>query len=389
MNLPERDFVQDSINYRFKNIHLLEQAFTRKSYSAEHPEVQDNEVLEFYGDAALDFVVTRMLYAKFSKIVNNMFISEKNEGELTKLKSIIVSKESLARCMYNFGFSDFLYLGESDKKNEAQKSISVNEDLFEAIIGAVAVDSNWDYPVLEMVCRTMLQMETINNYLTVLVREKSLSLGFGEPCYKSKQNQTSNIEDLKQHSSFTNAYLGVNGFHTSKNPKTGKHEYGIQIGEHNFMGYGDGSYQAYLDADKKAYQFLCQEEIKHQFANIDYENPVSTLHELFQKKILMEVRYEFGEYHDENGNPIWNCKAILEGFDIFSADNISKKHAKQEAAAKLLNHITTNVIEEVSDNAMTSYSFTGKFAKLSDEEKEKLLKDFDNMWEQNNVYTKN
>lgn len=381
MTLPERDRVQDSINYRFKNIHLLEQAFTRKSYSAEHPENQDNETLEFYGDAALDFVVTRTLYVKFSKIVNNLFVSEKNEGELTKLKSILVSKESLARCMYNFGFSDFLYLGESDKKNEAQKSISVNEDLFEAIIGAVAVDCNWDYSILEKVCKIMLQMETVNNFLSVLVKEKSHFLGFGEPCYEPKQYQISNIADLEQHSFFNNAYLGINGFQTSKNPKTGKHEYGIRIGEHNFTGYGDGAYQAYLDADKKAYHFLCQEEIKRQFANIDYENPVSTLHELFQKKIIMEVRYEFGEYHDENGNPIWNCKAILEGFEIFSADNISKKHAKQEAAAKLLNYITTNVIEKASNNVMFSHRFSGKMAQLSDEEKEKILKDFDSMWE--------
>ena len=381
MNLPDRDFVQDSINYRFKNIHLLEQAFTRKSYSAEHPGVQDNEILEFYGDAALDIVVTRTLYVKFSKIVNNRFVSEKNEGELTKLKSILVSKESLARCMYYSGFSDFLYLGESDKKNEVQKSISVNEDLFEAITGAVAVDSNWDYPVLERVCKTMLQMETINDYLTILVKEKSLSLGFGEPCYVPKQYQTSNIGNLKPHSFSNNVYLGLNPFCTSKNPKTGKHEYGIRIGDYNFIGYGEGTYQAKFDADKKAYHFLCQEEIKRQFANIDYENPVSTLHELFQKKIIMEVRYEFGEYHDENGNPIWNCKAILEGFEIFSADNISKKHAKQEAAAKLLNYITTNVIEKASNNVMVSHRFSGKIAQLSDEEKEKILKDFDSMWE--------
>ena len=88
MDRPEIDSVQSGINYNFNNLRLLNQAFTRKSYSAEHPEAQDNEVLEFYGDAVLDFFVTKQLYEHFSKIVNNELISEKNEAELTKLKSI-------------------------------------------------------------------------------------------------------------------------------------------------------------------------------------------------------------------------------------------------------------------------------------------------------------
>lgn len=179
MNRQDIDFVQSSIIYQFKNLQLLEQAFTRKSYSEEHPEVQNNEVLEFYGDEILDFFVTKMMYKRFSRILNNELVSEKNEGELTKLKSILVSKESLARCMYNIGFSKFLYLGKSDEKNEVYKSKSVNEDLFEAIIGAVAADCDWNYENLEKVCRTMLDMETTNGYLALLVKEKSHRLGFG------------------------------------------------------------------------------------------------------------------------------------------------------------------------------------------------------------------
>lgn len=61
MNRQDIDFVQSSINYQFKNLQLLEQAFTRRSYSEEHPEVQNNEVLEFYGDEILDFFVTKIM----------------------------------------------------------------------------------------------------------------------------------------------------------------------------------------------------------------------------------------------------------------------------------------------------------------------------------------
>lgn len=344
MNREDIDYVQSSINYYFKNLNLLEQAFTRKSYSVEHPEVQDNEVLEFYGDAVLDFFVTKMMYEKFSKIVGGSLVSEKNEDELTKLKSTIVSKESLAHCMYNFGFSQFLYVGKSDEKNEAWKSRSVNEDLFEAIIGAVATDCNWDFSALEKVCQTMLQMETINNYLAVLVSKMSRELGFGEPVYNPYQRQIQNMEDFMPDNLF-NSRLGVDSFHTSRNPESRMHEYFIGIGEKDIKGTGEGIFQAKLDADRKAYQFLCQEAIKRKFQNIDYGNPVSMLHELFQKKVIMESLYEFNEYHDENGNPIWNCKVILEGYETFSADSISKKQAKQEAALKLLKFIVDTKID--------------------------------------------
>lgn len=344
MNRVDIDYVQSGINYNFKNPSLLEQAFTRKSYSAEHPEVMDNEVLEFYGDAVLDFFVTKMMYEKFSKIVSDSLVSEKNEDELTKLKSAIVSKESLARCMYNFGFSRFMYVGESDKKNEVWKSRSVNEDLFEAIIGAVAADCNWDFSVLEKVCRTMLQMETINSYLSVLVKEMSHELGFGEPMDKSDRRQVQNPNDIMPENLF-NMHLGIDEWSTSKSSNSELHEYWVGIGEMDFKGTGEGPFQAKLDADRKAYQFLCQESIKRKFQNIDYENPVSMLHELFQKKVILEARYEFNEYHDENGNPIWNCKVFLEGYESFSADSVSKKQAKQEAALKLLKFIIDTKID--------------------------------------------
>ena len=345
MTKIEADIIQSRINYYFTNEHLLHQAFTRSSYSAEYPEVLDNEILEFYGDGILDFYVTKMLFEKFSKIVNNKFVSEKNEGELTKLKSIIVSKESLSRCMLNSNFSMFLYLGKSDEQNDVRKSLSVNEDLFEAIIGAVAVDSNWNYEVLEKLCKTMLQMETVNDYLIILIKEKSKALGFGEPCYHPLNFQCRNLDDLMPLNFFNSGYLGINEFCTSKNSETGKHEYEVVIGEKVFKGLEDGPNQAKNDAEKQAYHFLCQEEIRRNYLNIDYENPVSTLHELFQKKIIHEVRYEFNEYHDENGNPIWNCKAFLEGYDIFESDNASKKQVKQNVSLKLLRFITDNVIQ--------------------------------------------
>ena len=372
MTRTDIDYVQSGIQYQFNNLRLLDQAFTRKSYSAEHPEAQNNEVLEFYGDEILDFFVTKKMYKKFSKIINNELVSEKNEGELTKLKSIIVSKESLARCMHNFGFSKFLYLGKSDEENNVQNSISVNEDLFEAIVGAVAADCDWDYNILEKLCDTMLQFETTNNYLTILVAEKSHALGFGEPEYTPLSYQLQDMRDMPSNN-FYNQYLVVDGFGTPKNPKTGKYEYYINICGNYFLGVGDGILQAKLDADGQAYRFLCQEEIKRKFENIDYDNPASALHELFQKKVIMEVRYEFNEYHDENGNPIWNCKAFLEGYGEFSADNASKKQVKQDASLKLLRHITETKIKK-AEKPKPIVHYHGLFSLLSDEQKKDAWK---------------
>ena len=376
------DYVQSGIQYQFNNLRLLDQAFTRKSYSAEHPEAQNNEVLEFYGDEILDFFVTKRMYTKFSKIINNELVSEKNEGELTKLKSIIVSKESLARCMHNFGFSRFLYLGKSDEQNNVQNSISVNEDLFEAIVGAVAADCDWNYNILEKLCDTMLQFETTNSYLAVLVAEKSNELGFGTPEYTPMSYPLQNINDMPPYNLY-NQYLTIREFETPKNPKTGKCECYVNIGGNRFMGVGDGPLQAKLDADKLAHQFLCQEEIKRKFEKIDYDNPASVLHELFQKKVIMEVRYEFNEYHDENGNPIWNCKAFLEGYGEFSADNASKKQVKQDASLKLLQYIVETKIEK-ADKPKPSIRFIGECQFWSDEQKaeaeKRFHKNFEN-WE--------
>ena len=67
MTTEEIVFVQDSIDYAFKNPELLEQAFTRSSYTKEHGG-ESNEVLEFIGDKALDFVVVKLLSDQFGKV---------------------------------------------------------------------------------------------------------------------------------------------------------------------------------------------------------------------------------------------------------------------------------------------------------------------------------
>lgn len=374
MNRENLDYVQSAIGYHFKNIRLLHQAFTRKSYSQEHPEVQDNEVLEFYGDAALDLYITKMMYKKFSKILDKSFISEKNEGELTKFKSGYVSKKTLARCSYNAGFYQFLYLGQSDIKNEVQKSISVNEDLFEAIIGAVVVDCDWDFKVIDKVCETMLSMDSMNSYLPVLLLSKCRELGIKDPIYNPQLRQPTDTTLLRPHNLFE-VGIGCQQYQTAPNPETGLYEYGVKIEEHFFMGSSEiGPFQAKMDAEAKALSFLRKEEIKRKIKKVDYSNPVSQLHEFVQKQIIMEPIYDFLEYHDSDGNPIWRCRVSLEGIpESFTSEGVSKKEVKQEAALQLLKFFIETKIEG-SKEWKTPVSYVGGARFGTDEKKEEMKK---------------
>lgn len=335
MNREEIDYIQSVIGYTFTNLRLLDQAFTRKSYTAENPDTLDNEVLEFYGDRVLDMYITRLMYREFSSLTKGGMVSRMSEGELSKIRSSFVNKSVLARCIQSFGFQQFLYMGKSDLINEIQKNPSVQEDLFEAILGAVAADCNWDFQKLDRVCETMLQMTTINSHLTFLVREKSHFLGFGEPVYRPARYQQS-YQDIEPYNLF-NVRFSIGFGHSPRNPKTGIYEISIKIGELIFNGKGIGPYQALLNADQQAYQFLCQEEIKRHFQCLDLANPVSQIHELVQKKIIPAPAYDFLEYHDEDGNPIWRCTISSHGFcKNFTAEGSGKKEVKQQAALKFL-----------------------------------------------------
>ena len=102
MDNKDLSFIQDQIGYSFRNTDLLQQAFVRKSYSAEKGG-QNNEVLEFIGDKVLDLMVVRLLTEKYGKITDSEKYSEYSsrydEGELTEIKSSLVEKRrSLKGC---------------------------------------------------------------------------------------------------------------------------------------------------------------------------------------------------------------------------------------------------------------------------------------------------
>ena len=176
--MDNKDFknIETLIGYEFDERMLLQQAFIRRSYSQEHGG-QNNEVLEFIGDKALDFAVVKKLadvYGSYDR--NSEFASRYQEGKLTKLKEQLVKRSMLAHRIDVLGLSDYLIMGNGDIANNVQDEESVKEDLFEAIIGAVALDSEWDIDIIQDVVETMLDIEFYlengfddeNNYVDII-----------------------------------------------------------------------------------------------------------------------------------------------------------------------------------------------------------------------------
>jgi len=150
--------IQNIIGYQFNNKQLLIQAFTRESYAYENPGVAHCEVLEFYGDSVLGITVVKSMCQKYGKIKNKQFISEKDEGELTQIKSSWVDKKHLSRTIKLLNLGKYIRIGTKNVKKGEVLSDSLQEDLCESIIGAVAVDCNWNFDVLFKLCFGMLDV---------------------------------------------------------------------------------------------------------------------------------------------------------------------------------------------------------------------------------------
>lgn len=112
---------------------LLETAFTHTSYANEHRllKISHNERLEFLGDAVLQLIISEYLYTKYPK---------RPEGDLSKLRSMIVREESLAGFARDCQFDHFIKLGRGEEKSGGRNRDTILGDLFEAFLGALLLD---------------------------------------------------------------------------------------------------------------------------------------------------------------------------------------------------------------------------------------------------------
>jgi ribonuclease-3 len=126
------DHCEEVLGYRFKDATFLREALTHAS-GADHRLVS-NERLEFLGDAILGAIVCELLFRKFPEYL---------EGDLTRIKSVVVSRQTCAKISRKLGFDEFLVLGKGMGSQDETPS-SVLADVFESLIGAIYLDGGME-----------------------------------------------------------------------------------------------------------------------------------------------------------------------------------------------------------------------------------------------------
>ena len=117
--------------YTFKDKSILKKALTHTSYAYEN-KTESNEKLEFLGDSILEFISSKYIYDNYPKLT---------EGEMTKVRATVVCENSLYRVAIRHNFSDFLYLGKSQKSNNCDVRPAILADSVEAVIAAIYFDA--------------------------------------------------------------------------------------------------------------------------------------------------------------------------------------------------------------------------------------------------------
>lgn len=216
-------------------------------------------------------------------------------------------------------FQHYCIMKKISKEEDDYKYLSTKQDLFEAIVGAVTIDCNWDMDTITDVVEAMIDIDsyfenyddTDDNYVGEL-QEWMQQNELGLPNYKYEENDNSFVCFL--------IIKEINGF-------TGK---------------GASKAQARRECAANAYSFLKEKGyIRNEYieavGDADCEQALRQLNELKQKGLISEPDWEEELSYDKNGNPIWTVKLIIPELDYcFVEENSSKKEAKRLCAYDLL-----------------------------------------------------
>ncbi len=126
--------LQSQIKVKFRNKSLINRALIHRSYVNEsgNSSIQDNERLEYLGDSVLGLIVNEYLFKRFD---------EYPEGDLAKIKSAVVSEATLAKVAKEIELGSFLLMGRGEEQSGGRNRVSILANSFEALIGAVYLDS--------------------------------------------------------------------------------------------------------------------------------------------------------------------------------------------------------------------------------------------------------
>ena len=348
--------IENQIGHTFTNKKLLKQAFTRRSYSEEHGG-ENNEVLEFYGDKVLELVVGKLFSEWFGKIQehnkqqtrngilivnrlepNGEYCSDYNEGELTEFRKLLVSRQTLSQRIYDLDLESYLRLGKGDEKNGVRDKDSVKEDLFEAILGAVALDSRWDIKKMQDAVEVMLcpgQFLFDENHVRDITQWTIDEYGcVPETCFDRYRHPYAFLQDpLSNPFAMCECYLTLGEY------------------ELPFRSTGNTRAEARDNVFSYSYQYLKDKGLLHSIKD-EIEEPsesmaINQLETLSRRGYFDLPKYKYTENHDKNGNPEWTVTCSINDFDEeFTSKSNSKKTAKKKVAFDMLNYVLENYDEE-------------------------------------------
>ena len=173
--------LEKKLGYRFVHPELLDRALTHRSYihTPENEDMRANERLEFLGDSVLGMVTSRFLFEHFP---------DKSEGDLTKLKSTLVSEANLSRIAKSISLGKYLNISDEEEKSGGRERNSIVSDAYEALIGAVFMDGGLapaERMIQNQILKRYLEITTdraFHNYKGELL-EYMQALGLGLPRY--------------------------------------------------------------------------------------------------------------------------------------------------------------------------------------------------------------
>lgn len=307
--------IEQTIGYQFKDKQLISQAFTRSSYHYEHPEEQSNEVMEFVGDSVLSLLVVDNLLDRYTDKDGSGLYSCLDEGDFSSIRSFMVNKSFLAKKMKKLGLHHFLRMSIGDEKQGVDNSISVLEDLFESIVGAVYLDVGRNLNKTKKVIIPLLEIDSeLDEYdgkikisYKNLVQEWCDKYGCERPKYET--------------------YQTYDGFSST-----------CYISEYNIEGTGEGNNGK--EAEKRAAEiaFLQLEDVESSFASVEisFENAVNMLQEYCQNKDIPKPEYQtVDEIVFEDNSHEFTVRCILdEKYTEGKGGRV--KEAKKDAAYKML-----------------------------------------------------
>ena len=148
--MVDQNELQKTLGVPFQQQELLTQALTHSSYANENPGTApaSNERLEFLGDAILGLIVAENLFLDFPAMT---------EGEMTRLRSILVKQETLARVAEAIDLGEYLYLGKGEESSGGREKPANLARALEALIAAVYLDHG--FPVTEQFVLEILDAE--------------------------------------------------------------------------------------------------------------------------------------------------------------------------------------------------------------------------------------